>query len=145
GKGPAYSVREVSRSQKKPYWRMAIDAAKPHLTQFPEAIRKFSSMSDAELEKAMNDPNNSWWTEPMTLIFGKATVPIQPWDPIFPDVEPKQKPPNASAVKRDEEAASDKNRELKLDLGDPWHFYNLFRSVHQLTNLPAATTPEIGL
>src|SRR5215471_3612866 len=68
GKGPAYSVREVSRSQKKPYWRMAIDAAKPHLTQFPEAIRKFSSMSDAELEKAMNDPNNSWWTEPMTLI-----------------------------------------------------------------------------
>src|ERR1700756_1314747 len=35
GKGPAYSVREISPSQKKPYWRLALEAAKPHLTEFP--------------------------------------------------------------------------------------------------------------
>src|SRR6202140_2435522 len=34
GKGPAYSAKEISPSQKKPYWRLALEAAKPHLTQF---------------------------------------------------------------------------------------------------------------
>jgi len=146
GKGPAYSVREVSPSQKKPYWRMAIDAAKPHLTQFPEAIRKFSSMSDSELEKAMNDPNSSWWTEPMTLIFGKATVPTQPWYAIFPDAEPKQKQPASSPTpKLEEPAAQNTNRDVRLELGDPWHFYDAFRLAHKLTHLPLAEIPQIGL
>ena len=148
GKGPAYSVRAVSPSQKKPYWRMAIDAAKPHLTQFPEAIRKFSSMSDAELEKAMNDPNNSWWTEPMTLVFGKATAPTRPWDAIFPDVEPKQKQPASSPVQTkspDTGSITISSAPVKLELGDPWHFYEVFRPAHRLANLPAAQVPEIAL
>ena len=40
GTGPSYSIREISPSQKKPYWRLALDAATPHLTQFPEDIHR---------------------------------------------------------------------------------------------------------
>src|SRR6266849_9549511 len=93
GKGPAYSIREVSPSQKKPYWRIALEAAKPHLTPFPVEIHRLSSLSEEQLEKMMSDPEHAWWSEPMTLIFGKATVPAQPWEAIFPDMEAKQKEP----------------------------------------------------
>ena len=93
GKGPAYSVKEISPSQKKPYWRIALDAAKPHLTQFPGEIHMLSALSEEQLNKMMSDPQHMWWSEPMTLIFGKATVPAKPWEPIFPDAEPPQKEP----------------------------------------------------
>ena len=62
GKGPAYSLKEISPSQKKPYWRMALEAAKPHLTQFPADIERISKLNDAQLEKMMSDPNTAWWT-----------------------------------------------------------------------------------
>src|SRR6266478_4279950 len=88
GKGPAYSIREVSPSQKKPYWRIALEAAKPHLTQFPAEIQMLSDLNEQQLNAMMSDPEHAWWSEPMTLIFGKATVPTDPKDPIFPDMEP---------------------------------------------------------
>src|SRR5215471_16297170 len=74
GSGPAYSVKEISPSQNKPYWRLAIDAAKTHLTQYPDEIRALDKLSDAELEKRMSDPETGWWSEPQTLIFGKSNV-----------------------------------------------------------------------
>jgi len=147
GKGPAYSIREVSPSQKKPYWRIALEAAKPHLTQFPAEIHRLSSLSDEQLEKMMSDPDHAWWSEPMTLIFGKATAPVQPWEAIFPDIEAKQKEPpprpaeNASAPT----TIFDSRQPLSLALGDPWHFYEGFRHAHKLTNLPGAYAPEIAV
>ncbi len=124
GKGPAYSIREVSPSQKKPYWRIALEAAKPHLTQFPAEIHRLSSMSDEQLEKMMSDPEHAWWSEPMTLIFGKATAPVHPWEAIFPDIEARRKEPPRR---------------------DPWHFYEEFRHAHKLTNLPNVVVPEIAV
>jgi LmbE family N-acetylglucosaminyl deacetylase len=146
GKGPAYSIREISPSQRKPYWRMALEAAKPHLTQFPAEIHRLSNLSDEQLEKMMSDPTHAWWSEPMTLIFGKATVPTQPWDAIFPDVEPRQK---VAAVNAEQVSAPadvlDSKEPLHLELGDPWHFYREFRHAHKLTNLPVARIPEIAV
>jgi hypothetical protein len=146
GKGPAYSIRELSPSQKKPYWRIALEAAKPHLTQFPAEIQRLSSLSDEQLDKMMSDPDRAWWSEPMTLIFGKATVPVQPWEAIFSDIEARQKEPPRSA-----EAASaaapvlDSRQPVSLALGDPWHFYEGFRHAHKLTNLASAPVPEIAV
>ena len=146
GKGPAYSVKEISPSQKKPYWRIALDAAKPHLTQFPGEIHMLSALSEEQLNKMMNDPQHMWWSEPMTLIFGKATVPAKPWEAIFPDVEPPQKEP-AKPVEQQTagEPATDSGQPLVLELGDPWHFYEKFRFAHKLTDLPVAPVPEIGV
>ena len=146
GKGPAYSIREISPSQKKPYWRMALEAAKPHLTQFPAEIHRLSNLSDEQLEKMMSDPTHAWWSEPMTLIFGKATVPTQPWEAIFPEVEPRQKAPAVSVEQSSEPGdVLDSKEPLHLELGDPWHFYRAFRHADKLTNLPAARVPEIAV
>jgi len=148
GKGPAYSVKEISPSQKKPYWRIALDAAKPHLTQFPGEIHMLSKLSDEQLNAMMSDPAHMWWSEPMTLIFGKATVPTQPWDAIFPDVEPRQKEPPASVEQESGPAViydAGQGPPLSLALGDPWHFYGQFRHAHKLTNLPVARVPEIAV
>src|SRR5262252_8111516 len=73
GTGPAYSIKEISPSQKKAYWRLAMDAATPHLTQFPQ-ILDLQKMSEEQLAKFMEDPNNSYWSEPMTLTLGKSRV-----------------------------------------------------------------------
>src|SRR5947199_998335 len=83
GSGPAYSIREVSPSQKRPYWLLALDAAKPHLTQFPEDIHRMSAMSDEQITKFMEGPEHMWWTEPMTLIFGKASAPTDRTADVF--------------------------------------------------------------
>ena len=145
GKGPAYSIREISPSQKKPYWRIALDAAKPHLTQFPSEIQYLSNLSDAQLEKLMNDPERAWWSEPMTLIFGKATVSTQPWEAIFPDVEPRQKEPAAAEHVVTSSPTAKTDQPLRMTLGDPWSFYEKFRVAHNLTDLPRAPGPEIAV
>jgi LmbE family N-acetylglucosaminyl deacetylase len=146
GKGPAYSVKEISPSQKKPYWRLALEAAKPHLTQFPAEIHALSGLNEEQLDKMMSDPDHSWWSEPMTLIFGKATVPTRPTDPIFPDVEPRQKgAPVTTEVGGGPETVVYEAQPLSLALGDPWQFYGKFRHAHELTNLPSARIPEIAV
>ena len=146
GKGPAYSVKEISASQKKPYWRIALDAAKPHLTQFPGEIHMLSALSEEQLNKRMSDLEHMWWSEPMTLIFGKATVPTKPWEAIFPDVEPPQKEPAASVEQHtDGTSAPDSEQPLILELGDPWHFYEKFRYAHKMKSLPVVRTPEIAV
>jgi LmbE family N-acetylglucosaminyl deacetylase len=146
GKGPAYSVKEISPSQKKPYWRLALEAAKPHLTQFPAEIHALSGLNEEQLDKRMSEPNHAWWSEPMTLIFGKATVPTQPSDPIFPDVEPGSKQPSGSVIFGGAPGVvSDSTQAVILELGDPWHFYGEFRHAHKLTNLPVARVPEMAV
>src|SRR5256885_5354723 len=144
GKGPAYSVREVSPSQKKPYWRLALDAAKPHLTQFPQ-VAAISKMTEEQIEKMATDPNTAWWSEPMTLIFGKAAAPAQPWEAIFPDVEPRQQEPPATVEVSGGPAGLSSSGPVQLALGAPWGFYEKFRPAPKLTHLPAARIPEIAV
>ena len=148
GQGPAYSVREVSPSQKKPYWRLALDAAKPHLTQFPQ-IQAISKMNEEQIEKMATDPNTAWWSEPMTLIFGKAAIPTNSWESIFADVEPAQKQPASPPAPRylyvSPVSVSFGPDPLQLALGAPWGFYEKFRAAHNLTHLPAPKVPEIAL
>jgi hypothetical protein len=123
-----------------------LDAAKPHLTQFADEIHNISKMSDQQLEQMISDPSHAWWSEPMTLIFGKAVVPTQPWEAIFPDVEPRQRESATPAESNAKPAAgADAGQGLNLKLGDPWNFYEHFRHAHQLTNLPVAHAPEIAV
>src|SRR5215813_3979977 len=82
GTGPAYSIREVSPSQTKPYWRLALEAALPHSTQFPQA-QEFQKMTEDQLKKFLDDPNNLFWPEPMTLTLGKSAVKTALSDDVF--------------------------------------------------------------
>ena len=44
-------------------------------------------MSDEQITKFMDDPQHSWWTEPMTLILGKAAIATGITEPVFPNIE----------------------------------------------------------
>src|SRR5215470_17163961 len=141
GHGFAYSVREVSPSQKKPYWLLALRAAEPHLTQFPDEIHRWSSLSDAEIEKFMSDPGHMWWSDPETLIFGKAMVPARPTDDPFVGSD-------ASVDFHSELRTTiigKETHQIELRLGGPWDFYRDFRKRHNLESLPQAASPEIAV
>jgi LmbE family N-acetylglucosaminyl deacetylase len=148
GTGPAYSVKEVSAALKKPYWRIAMEAATPHRTQFSDEIDRIMKMSDAEVDKMMSDPNSAWWSEPATLIFGKSLVGGKPTDDVFARLGDKPgvaKPKDeVSCSNRVLTATSDGNSP-RLELGGPWRFYEAFYPVHGLCGLPIAKVPEIGV
>jgi len=140
GMGPGYSIKEVSPSQKKPYWRIALDAATTHLTQYPADIERIQKMNDAEVEKMMSDPDAAWWTEPETLVFGKSYYASKATDDVFANLEGEpnrcmelstkvQHPPTATTV----------------NLGGPWGYYQSFREAHCLETLRVADPPEIAV
>ena len=141
GTGPAHSVKETSPSQKKPYWRLALDAATPHLTQFPNEIHQMTAMSDEQLNKFMEDPHHQWWTEPMTLIFGKATVAGKPTDDVFANLNAIMPAGNQTEAHHAQACGDD----WTVALGGPWFYYNAFRKEHGLGHLRAAEVPEIGI
>lgn len=143
--GPSYSIREISASQKKPYWRLALDAATPHLTQFPQEIQSLSKMSDAELEKLMSDPSHAWWPEPFPLTFGKSTVGGTPTEDVFAHTEetPKRVLPGTQSSCGQVEA---RGAGLpRVELGGPWKFYSEFYPMEELCHLPVAERPEIEI
>jgi LmbE family N-acetylglucosaminyl deacetylase len=137
GSGPSYSVREVSPSQRRPYWRIAMDAAKPHLTQFPEDIHRISAMSDEQITKFMEDPEHMWWTEPMTLIFGKAMFATKVTDDVFSEGQRQEKPVERARMKG--------TAVVSVELAGPWQYYREFRERHGLTDLPQPKLNEIEL
>jgi LmbE family N-acetylglucosaminyl deacetylase len=144
GSGPAYSVREISPSQKKPYWRLALDSAMAHRTQFPDDIDHISKMSDEELEKMMSDPDSAWWSEPLTLIFGKSVVGGKSTDDVFAHIE--EKPSKESVAPGNSSSEANTAPKLPLmELGGGWKFYAEFYPAHGLEHLPAAKVPEIGV
>lgn len=144
GSGPTYSVREVSPSQKKPYWRLALGSAMSHRTQFPEEIAQLSKLSDAELEKMMSDPKTSWWTEPSTLIFGKSVVGGKATDDVFAHIDD---PIEKDALFRSGSLTGEKVEGAlpRMELGGIWRFYAGFNPAHGLAHLPQAKEPEIGI
>jgi len=139
GSGPAYSITEVSPSQKKPYWKLALYAAMTHLTQYPEDIERITKLSDAEIERLMNDPQQGWWNNPETLIFGKSHYASKPTDDVFANLDGK---PLACPVPA---PAAKPGGETSVELGGPWGFYKEFRMAHCLSELPVAPAPEIAI
>jgi LmbE family N-acetylglucosaminyl deacetylase len=137
GSGPTYSVREVSPSQKKPYWKLALDSAMAHRTQFPDDIDRLSKMSDEELSKMMNDPNSAWWSEPLTLIFGKSYFVSKPTDDVFSHID------GGTIVSTT--APKTPQRAPSVTLGGPWGFYDEFRKKYGLENIRVAHPAEIGI
>jgi LmbE family N-acetylglucosaminyl deacetylase len=136
--GPSYSIKEVSPSKKQPYWRLAFDAIKPHMTQFGEFIQSLEKMNEEQLSKMIDDPDFGW-PEPETLIFGKSYYESKTTDDVFSNldgkVSPCPKPPARIGTRSNGGIA----------LGGPWSYYNEFRRSHCLERLPVADPPEIGV
>jgi len=130
GTGPAYSIREVSPSQKKPYWRLAIEAATPHLTQFPD-VQQFQKMNEEQFNKFFEDPKNMFWPEPMTLTLGKSFVKGEIAGDVFQGIATKSPLHTESKCKSQEFTDPiDPILSASLTLAGPWGFYEQFNQKH---------------
>jgi LmbE family N-acetylglucosaminyl deacetylase len=147
GTGPTYSPVEVSPSQHKPYWLLALRAATSHRTQSGDDLQNLSRMSDEELEKMMQDPKNQWWSDRETLIFGKSAVGGKPTDEVFSHVDekPQLDLPDAAAISCGHRGHAVEEGGPRVELGGPWHFYTEFYPAHGFCQLPVAKVPEIGI
>jgi len=137
GLGPEYSVKDLSKSAKLPYWRMALNSFFMHQTQAKSYIDSIAKMSDAEVEKLAA----SEWSDAQHFVRGKTLVGGSVTGDIFEGVTPQAIPfsPPARAVEPPPSSG------LSAELAGPWSFYEAFRRAHELQQLPHPEPPEIAL
>jgi LmbE family N-acetylglucosaminyl deacetylase len=138
GKGPIYSVKEISKSTKQPYWRMALDSFRAHQTQAKSFLDTIAAMDEAQLEKVMTA--EGFWSEGLQFVLGKSLVGGTLTGDIFENITT-----GAIPFARPEVSPESARPELSVELAGPWSFYSEFRRAHGLTNLPRPEPPEIAL
>jgi LmbE family N-acetylglucosaminyl deacetylase len=138
GKGPEYSVKEISKSSKHPYWRMALDSFRAHQTQAKSFLDKLAQMDEGQIEKMAT--SDGGWSDAQKFVLGKSLVGGSVTGDIFDGVTP-----GAIPFVRPEVSPEPARPELSVELGGPYSFYAEFRRAHGLTNLPHPEPPEIAL
>ena len=138
GKGPDYSVKEISKSSKQAYWRMALDSFRAHQTQAKSYLDKIAQMDEAQIEKLATSEDG--WGEDQHYVLGKSLVGGSVTGDIFEGITP-----GAIPFARPEISAEPAKPELSVELAGPWSFYAEFRRAHALTHLPHPEPPEIAL
>ena len=138
GKGPSYSVKEVSKLSNKPYWRMALDAFRAHQTQAKSYLDRIAQMDEAQIEKMATSEDG--WGEDQHYVLGKSVVGGTVTGDIFEAITP-----GAVPFVRPEITPETARPDLSIELGGPWSFYAEFRRAHGLANLPHPEPPEIAL
>jgi LmbE family N-acetylglucosaminyl deacetylase len=138
GKGPEYSVKEISKSSKKPYWRASLDSFRLHETQAKSFVDQLSKMDDAAIEKMMQADG---WTDTQRFVLGKSLVGDDASSAIFDNISADAIPFSRPAISAEPQAASD----VSVELSGPWRYYADFRRTHALTHLPHPEPPEIAL
>ncbi len=139
GKGPAYSVREVAKSKKRPYWRLAVEAFRAHETQAKSFIDALAKMSEAEIEKMVTSSQDGWG-ESLQFVLGKSLVGGSATGDIFEGITPGPIPFPSRSTSPAKTLAG-----VSVELGGPWSFYRGFRVAHGLENLPQPETPQIAV
>ncbi len=138
GKGPDYSVKEISKSSKLPYWRMGLDSFRSHQTQAKVFLDKVAQMDEAQIEKMAT--SDSFWTKSLHFVLGKSLVGGSVTGDVFEGVAS-----GAIPFVRTDVSPEAARPELSVELGGPYSFYAEFRRAHGLTNLPHPEPPEIAL
>src|SRR5258708_22040156 len=138
GKGPEYSVKEISKSSKEPYWRMALDSFRAHQTQAKSFLDKIAQMDEAQIEKMAT--SDGGWSDAQHFVLGKSLVGGSVTGDVFEGITP-----GASPFARPDVSPEPARADLSVELGGPYSFYAEFRRAHGLTNLPHPEPPEIAL
>ena len=139
GKGPAYSITEISPSSHLPYWRLGIIQARYYRSQFKALADLIDAGNEQELEKIVIQAKD-FWSDPLPFIFGKSLVKSSVTGDMFEGVMPGAIPYARVAGFRPEPREG-----VSLELGGPWSFYGDFRRAHDLASLPLPATPEIAI
>jgi LmbE family N-acetylglucosaminyl deacetylase len=138
GKGPSYSVKEISQTGQRAYWRMALESFRAHQTQAKSYLDKIAQMDEAQIEKMATSKDG--WGEDQHYVLGKSLVGGTVTGDIFEGVSP-----GAIPFLRPEVSPEPARSEIAMELDGPWSFYAEFRRAHGLMNLPHPEPPEIAL
>jgi LmbE family N-acetylglucosaminyl deacetylase len=137
GKGPEYSVKDISKSPKQPYWRLALESFRVHQTQSKNYVDSFGTLSEAEFEKKAAADG---WEDPQRFVLGKSLVGGSATGDIFQNIKPEAIPFVRPTI-----SSKPERPEVSLELAGPWSFYDDFRRAHGLTHLWHPEPPEIAL
>jgi LmbE family N-acetylglucosaminyl deacetylase len=135
GKGPTYSVTEISKLAKMPYWRVAMESFFKHETQAQNFIDSVAKMNEEQVEKTAD-----FWGGGISFVQGKSLVGGSVAGDVFEGITP-----GAIHFVRPDGAATAPEPEVAAELAGPWAFYSEFRRAHGLTHLPHPEPPEIAL
>jgi LmbE family N-acetylglucosaminyl deacetylase len=138
GKGPQYSVTEISKSAKQAYWRRALESFRAHQTQAKGFLDSISKMDEAQIEKMVL--SDGGWGDALHFVLGKSVVGGSVTGEIFEGITPGTIP-----FARPEVSAEPARPEVSAELAGTWDFYANFRRAHGLTHLPHPEPPEIAL
>jgi LmbE family N-acetylglucosaminyl deacetylase len=136
-KGPKYSVKEISKSAKQAYWRVALESFRRHETQAKGFIDSLAKMDEAQIEKMVT--SDSFWSSGISFVCGKSLVGGSVTGDIFEGITT-----GAIRFARPEVALAPAQPEISVELAGPWSYYAEFRSAHGLTHLPHPEPPEIA-
>lgn len=130
GKGPEYSMTEVSPSQHVSYARLAAKELSFHRTQYGDAPAK-----------ALATNNLHDFEQPLPFVLAKSLVGGAVTGDIMEAVGSRPipfapvrgyRPPENSAA-------------LSMELGQAWAFYRRFYPAHNLDVMPGLLAPELGV
>ena len=136
-KGPKYSVKEISKSAKQAYWRIALESFRRHETQAKSFIDTLDKMDEAQIEKMMTA--DSFWSSGISFVLGKSLVGGSVTGDVFESVAPGPIPFAPPQV-----TPAPSQPEVSVELAGPWKYYAEFRRAHGLTHLPHPEPPEIA-
>jgi LmbE family N-acetylglucosaminyl deacetylase len=130
--GPSFSVKEISPSQKVPYYQLALKLHLLHLTQgdvAEVAVRAKQSGDYSEFVK---------WISQFKLIFGKSVVPCKSTDDVFQGIQPCAIPfvPMKGYLPH-------KGNGLALELGGAFVYYREFWRAHEIEHIGSIVEPEV--
>ncbi|HXJ04253.1 MAG TPA: PIG-L family deacetylase [Candidatus Acidoferrum sp.] len=137
GNGPSYSVKEISKSSKLPYWRAALESFRAHETQAKGFLDSLSGMNEAQIEKMAT---SDFWSNRISFVLGKSVAGGSVTGDIFEGITP-----DAINFARSNTSTEPPKPEISVELAGPWSFYAEFRRAHGLTHLPHPEPPEIAL
>jgi LmbE family N-acetylglucosaminyl deacetylase len=137
GKGPEYSVKDISKSSKKAYWRASLDSFRLHETQAKSFVDRLSKMDDAAIEKMAEADG---WADVQRFVLGKSLVGGSITGDVFENIAPDAIPFSRSAI-----SAAPQSAGVSVELAGPWSYYAEFRRAHGIANLPHPEPPEIAL
>jgi LmbE family N-acetylglucosaminyl deacetylase len=129
GKGPVYSMTEVSPSQRVSYARLAARELAFHRTQY-----------GYEPAKALATNNLQDYEQPLPFVLAKSFVGGPVTGDIMEGIRSGQIPFVPVRGYRPENSAG-----LSMELGQGWAFYRRFYPAHNLDVMPGLLAPELGV
>ncbi len=137
-KGPRYSVKEISKSAKQAYWRVALESFRRHETQAKGFIDSLAKMDEPQIEKLVT--SDSFWSTGIGFVLGKSLVRGSVTGDVFEGITA-----GAIPFARPEATPAPPQPEISMELAGPWNYYAQFRRAHGLAHLPHPEPPEIAL